>query len=301
MRRLFKRKKPARRQSGDSSYARGSAYHYSARRADVERSLDRGTDNFEQLNSQAKRKMGLLSIIFGGVIILVCGIYMLGLSTDPKIVVYGKRDLLRNEQEYSKQAKAILEKSLSNRSKLTINTQKIETELTSQFAELSSVEVSTSLIRHKPIINLTLASPSAILNTRSSKFLLDENGRALFDINKDTPKFNSSRLPLIEDKTEIPVKLGKPALTSAQVSFIYDIVLQSESRQLKVSSMDLVSGGGELDVRYEGLPYFVKFNFFEDARKSSGTFFAAKERLELENKLPTEYIDVRIPERAYVK
>ncbi len=301
MKRLFKRKKLARRQTGDSSYTRGSAYHYSARRADVERSLDRGADSFEQPDPQARGKVGTLGILFAGVVIFVCAIYMLGLSTDPKIVVHGKRDLLRNEQEYSKQAKAILEKSLSNRSKLTLNTQKIETELTTRFAELSSVDVKTSLIRHKPIINLTLSQPSAILSTRSSKFLLDENGRALFDIIKDAPNFDTSTLPLIEDKTEIPVRLGKPALTSAQVNFIHDIALQSEARQLKVSSMDLVGGGGELDVRYEGLPYFVKFNFFEDARKSSGTFFAAKERLELENKPPTEYIDVRIPERAYVK
>jgi hypothetical protein len=65
--------------------------------------------------------------------------------------------------------------------------------------------------------------------------------------------------------------------------------------------MNLVVGGGELDVKHTGLSYIVKYNIYENARKSFGTFFAAKEYVERSNIHPGEYIDVRIAERAYIK
>lgn len=97
------------------------------------------------------------------------------------------------------------------------------------------------------------------------------------------------------------VAVGSSALTSEQIEYIKILKYQAQISNLNISSMEIVAGGSELDVHYGGVSYYVKYSFFEDPRKSSGVFFATKETLDNKSEVPTEYIDVRVPQRAYVK
>jgi hypothetical protein len=53
--------------------------------------------------------------------------------------------------------------------------------------------------------------------------------------------------------------------------------------------------------KFNQLDYEVKFSFSNDARKSAGAFLALKKHLDKKGPLPKEYIDARVPERAYVR
>lgn len=303
MKRLrLKKAKNEKRRRPQVTSLKSTAYHYSARRSDVEKNVERKTG---QQSSSSRRKAGprfhMVPFAIGMLAITVSVGYLSLISSEPQINIKNAEVAPRSQQEYVSTAKQLLSRSFLNRSKLTIDTESIAGDLRQKYPEIQKATVSTPVIRHKPVIDIELASPSIILETSSNRYLLDRDGRTLMDASRAQTKSVPANLPVVQDRTGVVIATGKPALTSDQVRYIYEIAGQSQSRGLMVSSMEILAGGGELDVRYEGLSYYVKFNLFEDARKSSGTFFAAKERLEQENKLPAEYIDVRVPERAYVK
>ena len=170
-----------------------------------------------------------------------------------------------------------------------------------EYPEFSSIEVKTSLFRQKPVVKIRFAQPKLLLTTGSNNSIISEEGVVLADITKNKSELDTTKLTLVQDKTGVEIEVGKVALTSEQVKYIQEIIYQTNQKKLRIESLILVPGGGELNVRYAGIKYYVKYNLYEDARKSSGTFLATKTNLESKGITPTEYVDVRIPERAYVK
>ena len=151
------------------------------------------------------------------------------------------------------------------------------------------------------MVEARLAQPAAQLVTPRTTYILDANGRALFDKKLGSANFDFTALPSITDPSGQQIRYGSTALTSQQVVYVYVISAQLAAKKLGIESMTLQAGGQELDVRVQGLGYIVKFNFGADSRQSVGAYLATKERLEADRAGTSEYIDVRLPERVYVK
>lgn len=299
---MFRKKKKAEPRTPKLEYRRPTAYHYSAKRSRADKLFDRGEDSKEDIRSaKMHRRAREVPTVLALGLILVSVLYLSSLSTTAQIKVEGSQELLRDRSAVQPRADQILSSSLLNRTKLSFEGDKVEAELRKSFPEFADVDVSTPLFRHRPHVVITLARPAALLSTGTNIYLIDDQGRALFDTTRNKPNFDTSDLPLLQDQSTLKVEVGKTALSRTQVAYIQEVRAQTEQKGLKVESMQMVSGGGELNVRFGGLPYYAKFNFFEDARKSTGTFLAMKEKLDADRVKPAEYVDVRIPERAYVK
>jgi hypothetical protein len=109
-----------------------------------------------------------------------------------------------------------------------------------------------------------------------------------------------SKLPQVVDQSGLQVKLNQQALTSADVSFIQTVVAQLAARKVTVSSLVLPASSNELDARIAGQTHFVKFNLHDnDARQQAGAYLATIAQLKRKNTPPSQYIDVRVPGRAY--
>lgn len=300
---MFKKsKKKAEPRAPQLDYRRPAAYHYSAKRSKADKLFDRGGATKEEIRSaKMLRRAREIPTYFALLLILASALYLASLSTAAQITVDGSQELLRDRSAIQPKANQVLSSSLLNRSKFTFQGDKVEAELRQAFPEFAEVDVSTPLFRHRPHVVITLARPAALLSTGTHIYLIDDQGRALFDTTRNKPSFDTSDLPLLQDQSTLNIEVGKTALSRTQVAYVQEVRAQTEQKGLKIESMLMVSGGGELNVRFGGLPYYAKFNFFEDARKSTGTFLATKEKLDADKSKPTEYIDVRIPERAYVK
>lgn len=300
-----RKKQPPVLRSPHLSRQKQTTFHYSSNRSQSERGLSRHdpqdppkkpADAFNNLLRGLKRT----PYIIGFATAITGAVYFSLLTASPKVVIRGDQTPVRDGAPYA-QLVSSLTGNVQSHSKFTINRQKITRELQSQFPELSQASVKTPLFANHAVIELQLTRPALVLSSGPDLFLLDNRGVALLNIARQTALVKTDALPLVTDQSTTPVETGEQALTTAQVNFITELHRQSQARQLTIESINLSPGAGELAVRYATVPYFVKYNLNEDARKSFGTFIATKEYIERGNVKPAEYIDVRLPERAYVK
>lgn len=108
-------------------------------------------------------------------------------------------------------------------------------------------------------------------------------------------------LTTVADDAGLEVSTGKTILPRDNIEFITTVLYQLKQQKVDVQSVTLPPISNELHVRLQGRQYYVKFNLQGSAIEQAGALLAIKERLEAENQTPTEYIDVRVQDRAYVK
>lgn len=298
------KKEPPVQRSPHLGQQKQTTFRYSSNRSQTDRVLSRQdmqqSEKIILAKAQLMRRLKRTPYLIGGMIILAGAIYFSLLLAPPKVVITGEQGPLRDGSQYSRLVSDSTN-HIQSRSKLTINRQKITNELTAKFPELRRTTVTTPLFSNRAVVRLEVSRPELVLSSGSDTFLLDTRGVSLLNTAKEHALVKSDALPVVTDQSNTPISLGKRALTSAQVAFILELNHQSQAKNLNTVSINLSAGAGELVVRYADIPYFVKYNINEDARKSFGTFYATKEYIERTNVKPAEYIDVRIPERAYLK
>lgn len=275
-------------------------FSYRAARSGTDRQFERGLKPGSKASS-LRRKLKNLPYILSFAAVGAALLYNLTLTPNAQIVVSGDQVMLRPKESYQQAINATLKSSLANRTKITINTDRVSSQIRRQFPEIETLAISLPLLRHEPIIEIKLAAPAALLAASDKVHVLDSNGRVLFERNQAKPGFDMSKLPVIADPSGHQIVVGSIALTSSQILYAKVLISQAAAKQLQPESMTLSAGGEELHLRFQGIGYAVKFSFGADSRQSFGAFLATKERVEQERAEPAEYIDVRIPERSYVK
>ncbi|MDB5164628.1 MAG: hypothetical protein JWL89_254 [Candidatus Saccharibacteria bacterium] len=234
--------------------------------------------------------------------LIVSVVNALTLSTNPQIVPLTKttNDFLHSQATYQDAADKLFASSVWNRNKITVDTGHVSKQLVAQFPELASASVTLPLAAHRPIVYIQPVQAAVALKTSDNLYILGDNGKALL---AESEAFATDRsLPIVTDQSGLQVRLGRQALTTADVSFIQTVIAQLAAKQYVVSNLTLPATTRELDVSVDGKPYSVKFNLQSgDARQQAGTFLATMNRLQSEHVTPAQYVDVRVDGRAYYK
>lgn len=234
-----------------------------------------------------------------------CVGYCLGLTTNAKVNFAGISPTespltLRSKEAYQEGAESILNQSLLNRTKFTINTGHFEEAFREQFPEVADVAITLPLISRRPVVTVATAQPALILIVQNQAYVLDRRGMVLMKA-EDLPEATRQTLPVIQDNSDVTVEVGKGALPAEDISFITTVLEQLRAKDISVQSITLPTRAHQVDMRLNGQPYYAKFSVDSDAREAAGTFLATKAKLEREKIIPTEYIDVRVDGRAYYK
>lgn len=286
---------------------RPSAFNYSANRNEQEYNLGRGVPRDQDIRRRERlirywrQRLGMF---LAGVVLVICVLYTLHLSNNPKVVSLAPASsgyFLQDDSVYQQAAAKAFRSSILNDNKVTINTVGIQQKLQHQFPELSQVSVTIPLMSHRPIVYIAPTTPSIILSTTGGDYVLDNNGKALIraDAIGGLAKLN---LPTIKDQSGLRIHGGDIALSSTSVNFIRTVVAELNAKGVQVSSLTLPPAAYELDVKPVGAGYYGKFNLHQPtARQQSGTFLAVRQRLAAQNITPSSYIDVRLDGRAYYK
>lgn len=301
----LRRQKPKarRRELTIQEVGRPKVFSYASARSQQQR-LTRDENKEKDVNNkrpQGKSRLSKAVNICIALFIVISIGYLFVLHPEATIKVSGQEAYPRNKNSYQEGVNRMLKSSIFYRSKPTFNAEKLAGDIKAQFPEVDEVTVDLPFIRHEPVIEVKLSQPTAKLVTTDKTYILDEEGTALFEEQFAASSLDTERLLSINDSSGHPVMLGKPALTEQQISFIREVIGQTSQKGLKAQSFSLSAGGTAVDARFEGVKYFIKFSFFADARRSSGAFIAIKNQLDSNNIKPNEYIDLRIPDKAFVK
>lgn len=230
-------------------------------------------------------------------------LYGFTLTVQPKILIAKEltdSGLIRSQYDYQQGIQKILEKSVLNRTKLTLDTVSVSRQIEDEFPEIQNATVSLPFFGRNPIIGLEPAIPRLIYNVGAHSFVIGSDGRALVS-SAEVQKTTASTLPVLTDDGNIQIEQGSIVLPKEYVDFITTVILQLNNKNISVKSLHLPAVASELKFNILNKPYYIKFDMSGDARLQSGTFLAVSNRLISDGSSPSEYIDVRVPERAYYK
>jgi len=298
---------PVGRQRRSSTAGSSPAFsYYSSRASEGPRRMPpRGGESAEPAKPKQSRRSSSRSWLATTpfwllvIVTMACGVKILSLSTDPKIVMVGTSSVAshyaHDPAAYAAAAHTLLASSLTNRSKLTVNLDGTARSLEHEFPELQMVSLSVPLIGSRPIVYVQVAQPSLVLQATGGNFAVNKTGLVLADV----PSLPSG-VPLVVDQSGATIRPGKQYLPSSTVAFIQTLAYQLSAAHLEVSTFVLPAGSPyEVDIRLEGKGYLVRTNLEADALAQSGVIIATLQQLG--GKDPANYLDVRVPGRVYYK
>lgn len=232
------------------------------------------------------------SIVITGVVVLE----LTFLSSNGRVTVIDSSGNLDRDVDvvaYEKTFDDLLGSNILNRNKLTVDTNGIALKMQSAHPELESVTVITPLIGIRPSLYIHVSEPVFTLKQDASSYVLSAAGYI-------TGRGVASSLPTVIDETGEEVRVAKQLLPSSHVAFMQTVWYQLTQQGIQVDSLALPRGKAfEVDVRLKEKTYYLKFNVTEDAARQSGAAVAVMKQLG--NGTPKEYIDVRVPGKAYYK
>ncbi|MEI7683203.1 MAG: hypothetical protein WCJ24_02795 [Candidatus Saccharibacteria bacterium] len=228
-------------------------------------------------------------------------LYCLGLTTSPKVVVSASSPqtvVLRDKSEYQLGAQKILSQSLLSHTKFTVDTSGFEKAFRSEFPEVADVSLTLPLISRRPIVTISTAQPEIILTSSGKAYVLDKRGSVIMSANDLSSGLRTS-LPIVDDQSGLSAEFGKIVLPANNILFITSVLQQFRAKQIPVESITLPKFAHEVDFKLSGQPYYIKFSFDTQAREAAGASLAAIQKFVQTNSVPGQYIDVRVPGRAY--
>lgn len=224
------------------------------------------------------------------------------LDSNPKIIlVQVPGTVYRDAETYQDGVQAIWRDSLLNRTKLTVSTGKIEQSINDEFAELSNVQIELPLLGSRPTVRIMTSAPALELVSGNGSFYVDNKGEVLARTS-DLSKNQLPSIAVIHDESGLSAEPGKTILSTAQAGFLKKLSAQLKAGAVVVSSITLPrTAANQADLRVDGQSYYVKFSLDSDHRQAVGTYLAAKAKLDAQGTKPAEYLDVRVPEKAFYK
>lgn len=236
------------------------------------------------------------------VVILGAAVYASTLQANPKISVVSQPGTIsRATPEYQKAISTIWERSLFNRSKLTVNSTRIQSEIQSEFNEIASVDIQLPLLGRRPALTLTPGRPAMQLVSINGIFYVDAKGVVLARV-AEVSQNKLDSLPLVRDEAELALQPGKPALSETEAIYLQKLTDQLKAESLQVDSITLPRNtANEADVRLAGQQYYLKFSTLVDTRQAVGSYLVVKDKLGRDAVKVGEYIDLRVEEKVFYK
>lgn len=289
-----RRQPVARNQAVFSYYAKGASPN--------DQNTGRNQSSASGKTERYRFRLGHLPSYFALVAILLAAGHACLLDTKPKIIMQQTAGSVhRDPKTYQDGIQDIWNKSILNRTKITVSTKDIKKDIEGQFAELSDVQIELPLLGKRPTVRIVPGRPGLELITGNGAFYVDAEGMVMARTT-DLKKNQLEQLTVIHDESGVRAETGKNILPATQIKFLQKLADYLKAEQIAVVSITLPkTAANQADVRLEGQSYFIKFSLESDPRQAVGTYLAAKTKLDDEGTRPAEYMDVRVPEKVFYK
>ena len=297
-----RRKQPIRQSGRTEQLPQFVSYHASRRAVQSEQSsrLSNAPMRLPRFSWFKRKWINMWTI--AGLLVVGCIGYSLTLVPSARLTITNSRGvpMLRERQQYQQSINQILSSSILRRNKLTIDIQKISSELEKKFPELSSVTVTLPFMGHRPIVEITTARPALYLNSGNNTYIVNTDGQAVMNTRQLSNKVGTLTIPTVKDASGLSVSAGKSVLTHDDVKFITTIYSQFAAKSVTIDSFELPPIPAELHVRVAN-EALLKCNMFTDARVIAGQYLAYRDSAPAQKSPAKEYIDLRVEGKVFVK
>jgi len=240
--------------------------------------------------------------------VIILGIVLFALTfikSTPDVIVFepaGYNYSSRSIAQYNQIVSNVIDSSLLNRFKLTVSSGQIDQTLRKDFPEINQTIENFSILSSSPKVYIQLKTPAVVDVIGGHSYVLSNQGYILTYINYANYK-QYANLPMVYSNYSYNnINIGSQILTSSTIKFIQIIYYGLEEKGIGVIKVSLVPGAEEVDVYLASQPYYVKFNLHNNSpRLQLGTYLATIAKLRKQGITPKDYIDVRVPGRAYYK
>lgn len=309
---IFKSKKPPTRNVNfeHKSSAPIMRYYRPPVTSKNQRANSKKPKSENKLRSQSgDSRTSIFSLIykwFGIIIILFLVIANTTLSDAiVKINNDSQANMYRSLDKYSEGVNKIFESNIKNRSKLTLNSSALEAKIKTQFPEVKTAVVVTPLAGRRLQVGLELEKPLARLNQALSntQAVLSESGTVVLENSATVVNEQFAQIPSISIPN-ITYSIGDQILTSSEAGLIRLLISEfdgSVNYRHKVKSIEFDVQKREIRVRFEGVGYYAKLTPERESRVQVGALVSALRSTGEQGSLPTEYVDVRVDDRVFVK
>lgn len=176
---------------------------------------------------------------------------------------------------------------------LTMNEEDLEAQLSTTDPILKSVQVRRQFF-HAVVITATFKQPSLGWASDNQRYLLDKDGTAIGVLPA------ASTLPVVNDGSNLPVKVGQQVVGSRFVSFVTGIGPGLMAQGLGVRSIDVKDTTLDLNVA-TNKGYKLLMDTSRPLEDELADLKAVEGVLAAQKKAPAEYIDLRVSGKAYYK
>ena len=230
-------------------------------------------------------------IILLGIIIGV--VFFSSIFRIDKVDVQGPNTEL--SQSLSGEVTKYLKSSLAGKNWLFLDAKSLKGILQKTFTGQEDIIVEKQF-PNKLIIKTDEQKSAIVWKTGSKKYIVSINGRVMSELQGE----NTPALTALTDGSSLPVDVGNKILSRDFVSFAIKIGDYIKAKSLGPEKIYITETTKELLVKTNA-GYEIKFNTEETPESQLKSLQATLDLLASQNKKATQYIDLRVPGRAFYK
>jgi len=229
-----------------------------------------------------QRRLMLLAVV-----ILAAGFGVWKLFSVSQVVVHAPGRV----GEIQSEAMKLLKSSWRQGNLLTLNEEDLESQLSTTDPILKSVQVRRQFM-HGVVLSATLKQPSMGWASDNQRYLLDKDGTAIGALPA------GSTLPVVDDGSNLPVKLGQQVVSGRFVDFVTGLGAGLSPLELGVTGLDVKDTTLDLTVT-TNKGYQLLMDTSRPLADELADLKAVEGVLAAQKKAPAQYIDLRVAGKAY--
>lgn len=271
-------------------------------------------ESFERQSSsvdKSKKPKRGLSILGGNALYYVIAalavvavLYSMYLSGSTSIVI-NDDSRYRTAEQYQKVINDAHQVNLQNMFKPTFDGQQLQNTLSEDLPEATKVLVYAPVLGSKIVVKIDATKPFAVITQSDSpSYIMDNQGKIVVDIKDSIVDIAS--LPVIKNATGIKFNVGdqifKPDEMEALIALQYQYASSGPGAGVTYVLPTVIR-----EIRVEDASYYVKYSLSDEGGSTTqqyGALRAVQDQISKQGiggKQPTEYIDVRLADKVYIK
>lgn len=305
---FFKKKNPNNNPTGQRQTLQQSAAssqrvnsYYTASKKQIT-TFQRHTETSSQRNKpliERLKRYGLIVVTITLVVVAVT--WMFTLSKTASISVEGG-GAYRTRGEYQQIVADALAESVQNTLKLSLRSDEVEEFIKEKLPEAYSVAVYAPLFGRNPEVIITTAAPFAtVLQDSSPSIVMSDRGRLVQDIAKTNIDF--TKLPTITNKTGTTLQPGDQLFKPEEMTALGGLQFQYTKGDSQIAPVAYILPPAPREIHVQEGTYIAKFSLQQDSpiAQQFGALRAVQGQLQQQGRTPTEYIDVRLASKVFIK